>query len=748
MIIQGLQAENLFKYARISIAGLEQKGRILISGSNESGKTTIAEAICLGLFGRTVAHEASQLAKAVKWGEESASVTVTFLGKNNQSYSVYRYFDNEGQSQASLSVVGEDEHVAKGVKAVNSAITSLLGYGFQHYIDTLFLAQTMSDGSAKDQTIKSLAGVADLDELASQLIAESNANQEEITAGEAEYISIRDQIATLNIQEGVLTGFESERAKSSERVSELESNMNRWKDFTAEMQESAQNIETATQRLSQCDINSSLDSWQGRAKPLEQALNGIDDVCQKNQVEMENMPGEQLRGWVIDLQKRLSVIKPIMKTIEQDRHTSAVWLGDISGGGNSATMAAETADMDEALVKYRKRSKGNSRWGLFTLLMAIVIGGAGGVLQFLPDVPYSQTLAGLLQGQIPIWDPSMIIYLLAAGGLFFLMAMVSFKRSYSFGNQAANYQQQLDKVQLRADAVRNMVKTIDSAANESLARQIEILSQLQQPAWAAELKQWGNNSGSVFLQDSNVKKFLGQQQAALDSFRKHLSSYNTDIAEQLETFRSEQAEHTDKIAQLDDQIANEKTRRTKDQTLRRKMAELESGRTQLIHGIEVRRVAHDLLKGTCKGLSARFNQELRRFIAKATPLFTQGRYQHLRIDEELNVAAFSTFKNDFVDFNEISTGVRYQLLLSVRMALAQALVARSDSAPQFVVLDEPFVFFDRQRVRDSLNALLKVSEQINQVWIITQEDELHEEDALTTDLHLNCTLEEDSLLVY
>ena len=51
MLVSALRAMDLFRYAHLEITALPAKGTILVRGSNESGKTSIGEAICLALFG-------------------------------------------------------------------------------------------------------------------------------------------------------------------------------------------------------------------------------------------------------------------------------------------------------------------------------------------------------------------------------------------------------------------------------------------------------------------------------------------------------------------------------------------------------------------------------------------------------------------------------------------------------------------------------------------------------------------------
>jgi exonuclease SbcC len=139
------------------------------------------------------------------------------------------------------------------------------------------------------------------------------------------------------------------------------------------------------------------------------------------------------------------------------------------------------------------------------------------------------------------------------------------------------------------------------------------------------------------------------------------------------------------------------------------------------HRIEVREMALDLLAGAGRHLSQRFNRDLRDLVGRTLPLFTEGRYAHLKIDDELNVQVFSNEKRDFMQLEEISSGTQRQIMLAVRLALSQQLVDSVVGAQQFVFLDEPFAFFDQERTRSSLEVLPNLSDEITQVWTVAQE---------------------------
>ena len=81
MIITDLQAENFRKYENLHLENLPEKGLIAVNGNNEAGKSSIGDAICFALFGRTDKLTGEQIGKLVRWGEQSVKITLSFRHK-------------------------------------------------------------------------------------------------------------------------------------------------------------------------------------------------------------------------------------------------------------------------------------------------------------------------------------------------------------------------------------------------------------------------------------------------------------------------------------------------------------------------------------------------------------------------------------------------------------------------------------------------------------------------------------------
>ena len=141
MIIKNLSASNVLRYSQLELKNLPPHGIIGVSGSNESGKTTIAETVCLAFFGRTFSHDEHEIQQTIKWGEFEGSVTVGFSGQDQRDYSITRTFDADGNHSAQLRLLGDERPFLRGVIAVNHKLKELAGFDYNNFVGSFYLAQ-------------------------------------------------------------------------------------------------------------------------------------------------------------------------------------------------------------------------------------------------------------------------------------------------------------------------------------------------------------------------------------------------------------------------------------------------------------------------------------------------------------------------------------------------------------------------------------------------------------------------------
>ncbi len=191
-------------------------------------------------------------------------------------------------------------------------------------------------------------------------------------------------------------------------------------------------------------------------------------------------------------------------------------------------------------------------------------------------------------------------------------------------------------------------------------------------------------------------------------------------ADDLQFLHQQQEEQNYQSAKISSALVIETERVKQAAELNRKITEFHDQITAIAAQNKVRELASELLIGATRHLSTCFNQTLRDHVSKTLPLFTDNRYERLQIDDDLTVQIFSNNKYDFMELDEISSGTQRQIMLAVRLALSQEMVTRKVHSRQFMILDEPFAFFDEQRTKESLKVLPQLSQDLPQVWIIAQ----------------------------
>jgi exonuclease SbcC len=209
-------------------------------------------------------------------------------------------------------------------------------------------------------------------------------------------------------------------------------------------------------------------------------------------------------------------------------------------------------------------------------------------------------------------------------------------------------------------------------------------------------------AGRVSNSDIDTIEINQRLQPALDRLQQLINELETKLQELVEPIHQE--------GQRRDQAAN----------LERKILELSNKIEDDTQLNAARKVSIELLDGASRHLSRRFNHVIREHVGMTLPLFTEGRYEHLQIDNEMTIQVFSNEKRGYLDLDEISSGTQRQIMLAVRLALSQELASRRVRSRQFLILDEPFAFFDQERTINSLAVLPELSEDLPQIFVTSQ----------------------------
>ncbi|MCG8043082.1 MAG: AAA family ATPase [Candidatus Thiodiazotropha taylori] len=468
-------------------------------------------------------------------------------------------------------------------------------------------------------------------------------------------------------------------------------------------------------------------------------LEYCDAACQEDRDDAEDELSQRQQE-LDGLQQQmveLDIDPALMPGLERERQTIAQRL-DHTQQLMEELDTASSAYQDAMPIRAKSTSKAGSA-GFFSLiffLLAAVAGGAWYMLTNMPEHELSGRLNEWLVQMVPDWGEATLPWLLyaaAGSGLLFLIFLI---RRGALKSRVAAYSEtasNLADVLNRLDEVPSEVVTDEAPDGDTSA---------------AENDQEGAATATVEVEETQAPAIVDR--AARSRLVTRVTDWSASVAEVRDSVASELDQLNGNLEQfrlradeLNQSIGIEQERLDRAARLKEMMASLNEKIDERKQYIQTCDLADELIRGTTREVSHQFNRKLRGLVSKTLPLFTENRYEHLQIDDDLTVRAFSSEKRDFMDLDEISSGTQRQIMLAVRLALSQELVARAVKGGQFLFLDEPFAFFDEKRTRSSLTVLPTLSEELNQIWIVAQDFA----DDLKFDLHIQCDRDTDQLPV-
>ena len=143
--------------------------------------------------------------------------------------------------------------------------------------------------------------------------------------------------------------------------------------------------------------------------------------------------------------------------------------------------------------------------------------------------------------------------------------------------------------------------------------------------------------------------------------------------------------------------------------------------TEVNRAIRVREILLELLTGLSERMRERLAPALADYIRCVLPPITGFRYREVQLTEDLDIQVYSPEKGDYVHLEDLSGGTVDQLLVSMRLAFAKALMdAKMPLEPhQFLFFDEPLSSFDRGRAEAFLNLLRTFGGTFAQVFLVS-----------------------------
>lgn len=741
MIITSVHAKNVLRYAELKLTNLPRRGVIGISGSNESGKTTIAEILCLALFGRTFSHAEDDFQKNIKWGEFNASVSVGFLAKDKHGYLITRSFDVDGNNLAQLRREGEAEPFVRGAAAVNENVAQLCGFSYQRFIDSFYLAQrNIASPSMLLQTAKALAGIETFEQVAAECESDIQTFQEELAPLHRDIAEARRQRTELNIQADALSNLKTDRNAHTTAIAERKKE-NTARGLTLDrLRAATAQIAEQVEKTTQANLDTSLEQWLHYADRIDAATKAVDAASE----EAESGAGPRLTGalrsWSEDLRGRLQAFTPVRTATAAYRHGLAWLIGQAERPAEADARARSLPDQRALLLSQGEGLRGKRSGpisGFFvTLLLMLMSWTALWFLNHMPDHALGQWLSTDLQLQ-GIYNTVLFLVAALSSGLSLVLLVVVFVLT----ERIMTARQEAARLQADQEEINAQLHRLDDLPQQSLVTEVAVLDACDDTHLKEVLTRFAGGPGAALLEAEALAAFMAPLEAAGLTCQEDADAITRRITEEIQAVETSLAAAHQDLERLDQAITEEERRLNKAAQLDLEIVTLEKDIEAKTRSIEVRRVAQNLLVGSHRRLLSRFNLEMRHVVSKIMPKLTEGRYETMQIDNDLNVRVWSSEKGHFVELNEISGGTYNQVMLAIRLALSQALISASLCGVESLILDEPFAFFDAQRTRKTLKILPQVSPEIEQMWIIAQQ---FDDDSPFT-LHLNCSRDSEVL---
>ncbi len=736
MIINSVKADNVLKYTRLELNGLPKEGLIAISGHNESGKSALGETICFALFGRTFSLSPEELTKMIHWGETRCVVALDFTA-NGRAYRVERSLDDAGNQGARLTREDQGDLQARGPAAVTAEIERLAGFGYKEFIESFYLAQReIVAPHGHSAAVKAMAGLTPLEQVRAQLSDEVKTLTDDMISAERDMADFNDRLSELDIRPDHLQSLWANLSAAGTEHREKSTRARLLRHVSDQCRESVETLKSDAEPILKASINTSYQDWSAHAERLDACARHMGRYCVQQDAAQATESAATLNDFVQHLKGQLLRFAEIKDHAQAYRARLAALLGETGSDGAQAeveSLPARQTDLAHR-IEAAKRSRKTAR--IFTMIFLVLAALAWALWALLfqaPKAPMAATLTGWLNAYVPGWQGYPTWWLVAAGILtaLFLLFLI---RSIFLSARINSDQNESDVLHHRIQATREEATALDNLATMPLAEAVAVLKNAKDEQIAAQAAEMERDPNVTLLEYDKLNDYRRLLTSIIARTEKDIEHTRAGMADEVAGLDRDVRELDGKVAQLHQSIPVEQERRRKAEHLRSMMDSLQTKIDASRRKIEVRNLARDLLDEGIDHVARRFNHDIRNLVGKTLPRLTTGRYEHLQIDEALRVRVFSGEKHDFLDLDEISSGTQRQIMLAVRLALSQKLVNGAVDGEQFIFLDEPFAFFDQQRMRDSLSVLPELSEDITQTWVIAQEfpDDVH------FDLHIRC----------
>jgi exonuclease SbcC len=753
-----LYAHN-FKKLKFSQPLPFSEGISLITGLNESGKSTILDAILFALFGRMIRpSQKPSNEEILSYGTGEAQVRLEFT-IGDLRYRVVREVHKTRPNRAQLFELGGDgrqKTLATTVNDTTSEIERLLGgITYNEIVASSVVAQKDLERLIKQRlddrrkvvnvflNLDSFNRVQDQFDVERSRIEGTTRNPGQLTVERERLQSLQEQLKRYREAETQLSTLAERIEKLRKELADLEQKFA----TTDSLHKTLKQHDDAV-KLQQ-SLRQEIQDKSRLAETLQRQLSGISaqrEELEKAQSEINHFSG------LPEIESKLTQASSLLEEF-QSAEIRRLQLEE-SRDSIQTKIAEKTKEASILGNPKTFESKPRRVWTYFTSTSALA---AGAILSFFLGLPQVAVAFGSLAIASLLLLSRQIVSLSqqASSSKLEQEQMASQQLIHSWENELAETQQNLVAIQKDiAGRSENLLGKLGSIPRYSMK-----IGGTKDPKAAFETVSSLFDSDRQSLQSLDAKvTLLGQQLREEPQIKERLDNIQGEIKQvelkfssaQLpdlpkgltfsETLLEETAEERDTLkesvsrnrAQIEDSISRQLELR---QLLEENVGLEDQVQTQmkkvmlLEKDCAVVKLSVKGLEQTSESLRNRVKPQVERYMGLILPVITSGKYKAVQLDEDYTVRVFDPEAGEFKPKEVFSGGTEDQLLLAMRLAFALALIPQAKGHnPEFLFLDEPLGSSDRVR-REGILTLLhqELSQNFKQIFLISHVGDLEAE---------------------
>jgi exonuclease SbcC len=753
-----LYAHN-FKKLKFSQPLPFSEGISLITGLNESGKSTILDAILFALFGRMIRpSQKPSNEEILSYGTGEAQVRLEFV-IGDLRYRVVREVHKTRPNRAQLYELGGDgrqKTLATTVNDTTSEIERLLGgITYNEIVASSVVAQKDLERLIKQRlddrrkVVNVFLNLDSFNRVQDQLDAErariegTTRNPGQLTVERERLQSLQDQLKRYREAETQLATLAAKIQKLKLELTDLE------KKFatTDSLHKTLKQYDDAV-KLQQ-SLRQEIQDKSRLAETLQRQLSGIS--AQREELEKTQTEINQFSG-LPEIESQLTQASNMLEEF-QSAEMRRAQLEEAED-----TLKAKIVEKSkEASVLGNPRtfeSKPRKVWTYFLSTSAL---GAGTILSFFLGFPQVAVVFGSLAIASLLLLSRQIVSLSqqASSSQLQQEQMAGQRLVRSWENELAETRQNLTTIQNDiAGRSENLLGRLSAISRYSTR-----IRETKDPKAAFVTVSAIFEDDRRSLQSLEAKvKLLGQQLRDGPQVKERLDLIQSEIRQVERKFSSAQLPDLPEGLNFSEELLEEtgEARDTLKEYVSRNRAQIEDS---ISRQLELRQLLEEniglddqvqmqmkkvkLLEKDCavvklsvKGLEQtseslrnRVKPQVERYMGLILPVITSGRYKAVQLDEDYTVRVFDPEAGEFKPKEVFSGGTEDQLLLAMRLAFALALIPQAKGHnPEFLFLDEPLGSSDRVR-REGILALLhqELSQNFKQIFLISHVGDLEAE---------------------